>query len=185
LECRKCGYISNVWKCLPEKSVLQKQTHDCRQLEVQLHSHRSNQLRQKHYPKHQVQPQQCWYACLHADVIISPVFLHIAPILALDSAKQFNYRVAAQNCSNYGLGAFTGEVSAKHIKDIGLEWVILGHSERRALLGEKDSLIVSKTKLAIESGLKVIFCFGETLEGTNYFIQIAKLTALGKCLTLS
>jgi triosephosphate isomerase (TIM) len=68
--------------------------------------------------------------------------------------------VAAQNCSNYGLGAYTGEVSPKHLKDMGIEWVILGHSERRTLMGEKDDLIVSKTKLAIENGLKVIYCFG-------------------------
>lgn len=57
--------------------------------------------------------------------------------------------MAAQNASNYGLGAFTGEISSKHLKDIGVEWVILGHSERRTLLGETDSLIVSKTKLAL------------------------------------
>jgi triosephosphate isomerase (TIM) len=49
------------------------------------------------------------------------------------------------------------------LKDVGLNWVILGHSERRTLFGEKDDLIVSKTKLALESGLKVIYCFGETL----------------------
>ena len=71
----------------------------------------------------------------YLDVIISPTFLHIPAILALNANNQHHYRVAAQNCSNYNLGAYTGEISSKHLKDIGLEWVILGHSERRTLMG--------------------------------------------------
>ena len=74
--------------------------------------------------------------------------------------KHPHVKVAAQNSSNYNFGAYTGEVSAKHLKDLGLEWVILGHSERRTIIRETDDLIVSKTKLALENGLKVIFCFG-------------------------
>lgn len=100
-------------------------------------------------------------------MIIAPINLHIPQILALNPGNKLPYRVAAQNASNFAFGAYTGEVSSKHLKDIGLEWVILGHSERRTLFGEKDDLIVSKTKIAIETGLKVIYCFGETLEGTN------------------
>lgn len=78
----------------------------------------------------------------------------------LAALKNSDVKVAAQNSSNYGFGAYTGEVSAKHLKDIGLEWVILGHSERRTIIKEKDDLIVSKTKHALENGLKVIYCFG-------------------------
>ena len=103
----------------------------------------------------------------YADVIISPIAVHIPQILALNPGNKLPYKVAAQNASNYAFGAYTGEISPKHLKDIGLEWVILGHSERRTLFGEKDDLIVSKTKLAIEAGLKVIYCFGETLECTT------------------
>ena len=88
------------------------------------------------------------------------MFLHIPAILALNTNRQAHYQVAAQNCSNYGLGAYTGEISAKHIADLGIQWVILGHSERRTLMGEKDDLIVSKTNQAIQHGLKVIYCFG-------------------------
>ena len=96
----------------------------------------------------------------NVDVVISPIFIHIPAILSLKANKDVKYHIAAQNCSNYGMGAYTGEISAKHLKDIGLEWVILGHSERRTIIKENDELIVSKTKLAIESGLKVIYCFG-------------------------
>ena len=96
----------------------------------------------------------------NVDVVISPIFLHIPAILSLKANSKVPYHIAAQNCSNYGLGAYTGEISPKHLKDVGLEWVILGHSERRTIIRENDELIVSKTKLAIENGLKVIYCFG-------------------------
>lgn len=81
------------------------------------------------------------------DVVIAPVFLHLTGVQkALNNP---GVKVAAQNCSNYNMGAYTGEISSKHLKDVGLEWVILGHSERRTIIKENDELIVSKTKLAI------------------------------------
>ncbi len=91
-------------------------------------------------------------------MVIAPINLHIPAVLS--ALKHSDVKVAAQNSSNYGFGAYTGEVSAKHLKDIGLEWVILGHSERRTIIKEKDDLIVSKTKHALDNGLKVIYCFG-------------------------
>ncbi|XP_052746645.1 triosephosphate isomerase [Bicyclus anynana] len=72
--------------------------------------------------------------------------------------------VAGQNCWKVAKGAFTGEISAEMIKDVGAEWVILGHSERRTIFGEKDELIAEKVAHALEAGLKVIACIGETLE---------------------
>ncbi len=92
------------------------------------------------------------------DVVIAPIMLHIPLVQQLNSNP--NVKIAAQNSSNYAYGAYTGEVSPKHLKDIGLEWVILGHSERRTILRETDDVIVSKTKLALENGLNVIYCFG-------------------------
>ncbi|XP_059055422.1 triosephosphate isomerase-like [Achroia grisella] len=75
-----------------------------------------------------------------------------------------NVAVAAQNCWKAAKGAFTGEISAPMIKDVGAEWVILGHSERRIIFNEEDDLIAAKVAHALESGLKVIACVGETLE---------------------
>ncbi|XP_028170842.1 triosephosphate isomerase [Ostrinia furnacalis] len=72
--------------------------------------------------------------------------------------------VAAQNCWKVPKGAFTGEISPAMIKDVGCDWVILGHSERRTIFGEKDDLVAEKVAHALESGLKVIACIGETLE---------------------
>nr|APA16886.1 triosephosphate isomerase [Monochamus alternatus] len=75
-----------------------------------------------------------------------------------------NVEVAAQNCYKAEKGAFTGEISPLMLKDIGVNWVILGHSERRQIFGESDELIADKIAFALQNGLKVIACIGETLE---------------------
>lgn len=72
--------------------------------------------------------------------------------------------VAAQNCYKVAKGAFTGEISPAMIKDIGVNWVIIGHSERRAIFGESDELIAEKVAHALAEGLSVIACIGETLQ---------------------
>merc|ERR1712126_364100 len=72
--------------------------------------------------------------------------------------------VAAQNCYKSEKGAFTGELSPQMIKDCGSHWVILGHSERRNVFGETDTLIGEKVGFALKSGLSVIPCIGEKLE---------------------
>lgn len=72
--------------------------------------------------------------------------------------------VAAQNCYKVAKGAFTGEISPAMIKDIGAQWVILGHSERRNVFGESDALIGDKVAHALNEGLNVIPCIGEKLE---------------------
>lgn len=89
------------------------------------------------------------------------------PACYLDYARQklpSSIGVAAQNCYKVAKGAFTGEISPAMIKDIGAEWVILGHSERRNVFGESDTLIAEKVNHALSEGLKVIPCIGEKLE---------------------
>lgn len=71
--------------------------------------------------------------------------------------------VGAQNMYFEGNGAFTGELSAAMLTDIGLQYVILGHSERRALLGETNEAVLKKTKVALAAGIVPIVCLGETL----------------------
>ncbi len=71
--------------------------------------------------------------------------------------------MGAQNVYFEKPGAFTGEVAAGMLVDVGCTWVILGHSERRAILGETDDLIAKKTATALAGGLKVILCVGEQL----------------------
>ncbi|CAG0887906.1 unnamed protein product [Cyprideis torosa] len=72
--------------------------------------------------------------------------------------------VAAQNCYKVPSGAFTGEISPAMLNDLGISWVILGHSERRNVFGESDDLIAEKVGHALEQGLSVIACIGEKLE---------------------
>jgi len=95
------------------------------------------------------------------DVVCAPVALHIPKVMSMLSN---GVMVAAQNCSLTGNGAFTGEHSAKQIKEFGLNWVIIGHSERRSLYLEDNEAVANKTKVALAEGLKVILCIGEKLE---------------------
>ena len=105
--------------------------------------------------------------CLTADkpvcgVIICTPFIHlatIAPMLNTDVIK-----LGAENCADKEKGAYTGEVSAAMVKSTGAEYVILGHSERRAYYGETPEILKEKVNLALANGLKVIFCIGEVLE---------------------
>jgi triosephosphate isomerase (TIM) len=72
--------------------------------------------------------------------------------------------VAAQNCYSKKSGAYTGEVSVEMLKSIGIEYVVLGHSERREYFNETNSMLADKVNLCFEFGLKSIFCCGEALE---------------------
>lgn len=72
--------------------------------------------------------------------------------------------LCAQDCSGFDSGSHTGEVGARMLKELGVRYVILGHSERRSLLGESNDTVLSKLKLALGAGIEVILCVGETLE---------------------
>ena len=90
--------------------------------------------------------------------------------------KKTKLEVGAQNCHHsYDYGAYTGQVNSSMLKNVGAKYIILGHSENRQL-GETDSLINLKIKSAIKSGLKIIFCIGETIKEkkTNKTNQILK-----------
>ena len=95
-------------------------------------------------------------------VMIAPPFITIPAVL--EAVKGSSVIVAAQNMSDNLSGAFTGEVSAKMLKDLGVTNVILGHSERRALYHENDQFINRKVLLALSEGMDVDLCIGETLE---------------------
>jgi triosephosphate isomerase len=95
-------------------------------------------------------------------VICSP-FIHLHSLAQL--AKGYpKVSLGAQNAHQAEFGAYTGEISAKMIKSVGAEYVILGHSERRQYFGEGNELLAKKTDTVLSNGLKPIFCIGETLE---------------------
>ena len=95
------------------------------------------------------------------DVLVAPPFPYLS--LARETAGD-RCRVAAQNCYFEESGAFTGEVSAGMLKDVGCDAVILGHSERRHVLGETDADVNHKVHAALKAGLPVILCVGEQLD---------------------
>lgn len=95
-------------------------------------------------------------------VKIAPTYVNLYP--AYETLKDTAMEVVAQNMHQAKSGAYTGEVSADMLKSIGIQTVILGHSERRAYFGEDDALLAQKVSAAVDAGLNVIFCFGEELE---------------------
>ncbi len=97
----------------------------------------------------------------NCDVVICTPFIHLASI-----AQFLNQEVVglgAENCADKKSGAYTGEVSAEMVKSTGAQYVILGHSERREYYNETPEILKEKVLLALENGLKVIFCIGESL----------------------
>lgn len=92
--------------------------------------------------------------------------------------------VAAQNVFDKPDGAFTGEISVAQLKDSNITWTILGHSERRTVIKESDDFVANKTKAALDGGLGVILCCGETLEqrdaNKTMDVVLAQLGAVSK-----
>jgi triosephosphate isomerase (TIM) len=98
---------------------------------------------------------------LDVKVVLGVPYTHLAAVV---QAVDGEVAVSAQDCSAHEKGAYTGEVSAEMIASTGAEYIILGHSERRSYHGEESALLVEKLNQALEHGLKVIFCCGESLE---------------------
>lgn len=96
------------------------------------------------------------------DIIFCAPYVTIAAAQA--AAKGSNIKIGAENVHFAEKGAYTGEVSAKMLKAIGVEYVIIGHSERRQYFGETDETVNLRTKAALAEGLKVILCLGEVKE---------------------
>lgn len=97
-----------------------------------------------------------------ATIIIAPTFINLSS--AVDHLEFTPIQVAAQNMHQNENGAFTGEISADMLKSIGVDIVILGHSERRAIFNETDVIISQKVTTALKHDMRVIFCFGEELK---------------------
>ncbi len=101
-------------------------------------------------------------------VIIAPPFTHLSKVSELIE----NVKLSAQDCASEASGAYTGEVSPEMLVSLGVEYVILGHSERRSYYNEDNELLNKKVKLALSRGLKPIYCCGEVLEereSENFF----------------
>lgn len=98
----------------------------------------------------------------NVEILVAPPFTALS-MLATKLADS-NIKLGAQNCWHEPSGAFTGEISAPLLRDVGCEYVIIGHSERRQIFGEDNELTNRKVKAVYEAGLSCILCIGETLE---------------------
>ena len=103
-------------------------------------------------------------------IILAPPFPYISAIATMVSNVS-KLEVAAQNCSDKAIGAYTGEVSAAMLNSAGAAYVIVGHSERRAYYHETDELIATKIKMVLSNGMVPIFCCGESLDQRKSGIQ--------------
>jgi triosephosphate isomerase len=118
------------------------------------------------------------------EIAVCPTSLHIPEVVEQLSESSKNSRIAvgAQNICDAESGAFTGEVSARMLAEFGVRYVLVGHSERRELYGESDSLVAAKTAAAISSGLTPVVCVGETLaqrqEGKTECVVLRQLNAV-------
>ncbi|KAK4775293.1 hypothetical protein SAY86_010228 [Trapa natans] len=95
------------------------------------------------------------------DVVVAPPFVYLDLV---KSSLTYRIEISSQNSWIGKGGAFTGEISVEQLTDIGCKWVILGHSERRHIIGENDEFIGKKAAYALSQGLRVIACIGELLE---------------------
>ena len=116
------------------------------------------------------------------EVVLCTPYTNLETALALTEGT--NVKIGAENCHWAESGAFTGEISAPMLKELGVQYVIIGHSERRQYFGETDETVAKRVRAALDSGLEVILCVGETLEqreaditGEIIAIQVKKALA--------
>jgi len=115
-----------------------------------------------------------------AEVVLCTPFIHLAGVSEI--TKGGKVLTGAQNCASEVSGAYTGEVSAPMVKSTGATYVIIGHSERRSYYHEDNQLLNRKTSVALQAGLKVIFCCGEVKEereNGSYFEVVKKQISEG------
>lgn len=101
-----------------------------------------------------------------AEIILATPFLYI-PVLSELTEEQPKVALAAQNCSQFRQGAYTGEVSASMLRSAGAKYIIVGHSERRKYFHETNDVLAEKVKRVLENDLQPIYCCGETLDERN------------------
>ena len=98
------------------------------------------------------------------EIVLSPSFTSLRSLQTVISSDKLKIKLSSQNVSQYSSGAYTGEISASQLKKLDIEYAIVGHSERRTLFNEVDSVINDKVNRLIDSEIVPIFCFGESID---------------------
>ena len=110
---------------------------------------------------------------LKDDIVIAPPFVYLSVLSSVIGHKSL-VKLASQDLFWEDQGAYTGEISAKMLKNLGVEYVIIGHSERRQIIGETDEMINKKVLAGLKAGLKVILCVGELKRSVKYQVSSVK-----------
>jgi triosephosphate isomerase len=118
------------------------------------------------------------------EVVCAPPFVYLSEV---QGALRKDFSVAAQNMWDKEPGAWTGEIPGKMLTDMGIGWVVLGHSERRENCGETSQVVADKTKYAVDAGLSTLTCIGEKLEareaGSTFDVLDEQMKPLAATLT--
>ena len=99
----------------------------------------------------------------HTDIVVVPPFVDIRSMTSIIESERIAMDVGAQHVSAYDNGAYTGEISTTMLKRLNVQWVLVGHSERRAMYDMTDEVVLSTLQAVVRSGLKVVLCVGEAL----------------------
>ncbi len=100
----------------------------------------------------------------HTDVVVAPPFVDLRSVTSIVASERIAVTVAAQHVNPNENGAHTGEISVAMLQRLGVEWVLVGHSERRALYAMDDAIVAATLRAVVRSGLKVVLCVGEALD---------------------
>ena len=111
----------------------------------------------------------------NVEIILSPPFVYLDKVIR-SCTNHDHVLVASQNCSEYNNGAYTGEVSASMLNSMGVNYVIIGHSERRSIFNESNENLNLKITQALQNNLKIIFCCGENIDQreSGVYLQLIK-----------
>jgi triosephosphate isomerase len=100
----------------------------------------------------------------HTEVVVAPPFVDLRSVTSIVASERIAMTVAAQHVNPHENGAHTGEVSVAMLQRLGVEWVLVGHSERRAMYAMDDAVVAATLRAVVRSGLKAVLCVGEALD---------------------
>ena len=120
----------------------------------------------------------------HTDIVVAPPFVDLRSVTSIVQSERIPVGVAAQHVNPHENGAHTGEVSASMLKRLGVEWVLVGHSERRTMYEMTDEVVAATVRAVVRAGMRVVLCVGEALairedETHNEFVRAQLHSALG------
>ncbi len=100
----------------------------------------------------------------HTEVVVAPPFVDLRSVTSIVASERIAVSVAAQHVNAHENGAHTGEVSVAMLQRLGVEWVLVGHSERRAMYAMDDAVVTATLRAVVRSGLRAVLCVGEALD---------------------